>query len=390
MEFIRTTAINKILKIKARKKIIQGGTSAGKTFGIIPILIDKALKVKGLQISIVSESYPHLRRGARKDFINIMKAVQRWDETKWNKTESTYTFYNGSYIEFFSADSEMKSRGARRDILYINECNAISFEIYHQLAIRTNNEIYLDFNPSAEFWVHTEVEPHNDAELIKLTYKDNEALSKSIVDDIESAKEKAKKSDYWKNWWKVYGLGEIGNLEGIVFDNWKQIDNIPPDAKLLGYGLDFGYSVDPTTIVALYVLNGDLYVDEILYQKGMSNKAIADFINANCEKSYDIIGDSAEPKSIAEISTYGCQIYGAKKGRDSISFSIQLLLNYKMHITKNSTYLIKELRGYLWDKKHNGSKPKPLSHLPDHSIDALRYISTDKLEPTTEANYSFA
>ena len=389
MTFIRTTAINKILSIKKRKKIIQGGTSAGKTFGIIPILVDIAIKCPNKEISIVSESFPHLRRGAIKDFQKIMQLTGRWNDKCWHSSVYKYTFLNGSYIEFFSADNESRLRGARRNILYVNEANNIDFSSYYQLAIRTNEDIFIDFNPSMEFWAHTEVENDEDAELIILTYKDNEALDDTIIKEIESAKVKGEKSDYWMNWWNVYGLGKIGSLSGAVFTNWKQVNEVSSEAKLLGYGLDFGYSVDPTACVALYKLDGDLIVEELICQKEMSNQQIARFLRDKCEVGYPVIADSAEPKSIAEIFSYGVNIFPCKKGKDSIAYSIQLLQSHEMHITKNSLNLIKELRGYLWEKQKDGSKSqRPLGHVPDHCLDALRYIAMDKLGYQEDEGYS--
>ncbi len=380
MKFVRTTAINKILALTKRKKIIQGGTSAGKTFGIIPILIDIAIKVPDKEISIVSESFPHLRRGAIKDFKKIMRVTGRWSDKCWHSSNFTYTFPNGSFIEFFSADNESKLRGARRNILYINEANNILFSSYYQMAIRTNEDIYIDFNPSMEFWAHTEVEVGKDAELIILTYKDNEALDATVVEDIESAREKGKTSEYWKNWWNVYGLGKIGSLTGAIFTNWKPIDSIPEEARLLGYGLDFGYSGDESALTEIYLWNGKYVVNEMLYKKGMGNRELALFLKENCKKGFDIIADHAEPKSIAEIFSYGLDIYPAKKGSDSVLFSIKLLQQQELLITKSSLFLIKELRGYLWATDKSGNQTgKPLAHVPDHLLDSLRYIAMEKL-----------
>ena len=227
MTFIRTTAINKIRAISARKKVIQGGTSAGKTFGILPVLIDLATKTERLEISVVSESIPHLRRGAMKDFIKIMMETGRYIDSGWNRSLLTYNFVNGSYIEFFSADQEGRLRGARRNILYVNEANNVPFDAYHQLAIRTSNEIYLDFNPTAQFWAHTEVLQEPDSELLILTYKDNEALPANVLQDFNNAIVKAETSDYWKNWVRVYVNGEIGSLQGVIFSNWNQCDKMP-------------------------------------------------------------------------------------------------------------------------------------------------------------------
>lgn len=384
MTFIRTTAINKILSLTKRKKIIQGGTSAGKTFGVIPILIDNALRTPNKEISIVAESIPHLRRGAMKDFLKIMKMTHRFREEEWNKSLLRYDFQNGSFIEFFSANEEMRLRGARRNILYVNECNSITFEQYHSLAIRTNEDIFLDFNPSNEFWVHTEVQQDEDSDFLILTYKDNEGLSETIIREIESARDKAMTSAYWENWWNVYGLGKIGKLQGVVFDNWRQISTIPKDAVLQGYGLDFGFTSDPTAMVGLWKWNNKIIIKEILYQKGMTNKEIALFIKKSCEKGSLIVGDSAEPKSIDEIFNYGVNIFGATKGRDSILHSIQLIQNFELLISEDSINLIKELRGYVWSQDKNGHQEnKPSQYCQDHLIDALRYISQRVLD-----NYS--
>ena len=202
--FQRTTAINKILALKKRIKIVQGGTSAGKTYGILPILIDRAAKTPNTEISVVSESIPHLRRGALRDFVKIMKSINRFVDDRFNKSLLKYEFANGSFIEFFSADDSSKLRGGRRSILYINECNSVSFESYNELSIRTKNEVFLDYNPTAEFWVQTELEDQEDAEKIILTYKDNEALDIGIISQIEKNIKKAATSNYWKNWVRVY------------------------------------------------------------------------------------------------------------------------------------------------------------------------------------------
>lgn len=367
--FKYTTAIKKIRSLTKRKKVIQGGTSAGKTFGILPILIDKAARTPMLEISVVSESIPHLRRGAMKDFLKIMKLTNRYVDAHWNRSLLTYTFANGSYIEFFSADMDDKLRGARRNILYVNEANNVTFEAYLQLSIRTNKEIYIDFNPTQEFWAHTEVVPQDDADFIILNYQDNEALDENIVKEIESAKEKAKTSSYWENWWKVYGLGEIGSLQGAVFNNWKQIDKIPEEAKLIGIGLDFGYTNDPTAIVEVYNWNGQRIINELCYRSGMLNTDIAKILPSNVP----IYADSSEPKSIEEIRRFGKTIRGVTKGKDSINYGIQVMQSQEYLVTSKSTNLIKELRGYIWDTDKSGTKlNKPIDY-NNHGLDALRY-----------------
>ncbi len=379
-----------MLRLTKRKKIIQGGTSAGKTFGIIPILIDRAIKTPRLEISIVSESIPHLRRGCIKDFIKIMVLTSRWRPEEYNRSLLRYEFANGSYIEFFSVSDEARLRGARRNVLYVNEANNIPFQAYHQLAIRTDQDIYIDFNPSSQFWAHTEIEPGADAELIILTYKDNEALSSTIIDEIESAKYKASTSSYWANWWQVYGLGLVGSLEGVIFENWRAIPGLPRnengevEAELLGYGLDWGYTNDPTAVIGLYKYDGKVIIDEVLYKKGLTNRAIYNNLKDTIKKGAEIVGDSAEPKSIDELRNYGLNIYGAKKGPDSIRQGINLLQEYDLLITEQSTNVIKEIRGYVWNKDRAGQKEnRPAPNQMDHTLDAIRYIATSKLRNYT-------
>jgi phage terminase large subunit len=373
--FKRTTSINKILALKKRIKIIQGGTSAGKTFGILPVLIDKCTKNEGLEVSVVAESIPHLRRGALKDFIKVMRWTGRYNDDRFNKTLLRYEFANGSVIEFFSADDASKLRGARRDILYINECNNVTFESYNELSIRTKKEIFLDFNPANEFWVHTELKDEPDSDFIILTYKDNEALDESIVSQIEKNRLKAETSSYWANWWRVYGLGEIGSLEGVIFNNWKTIDTIPNDARLIGIGLDFGYTNDPTSAIEIYNYNGQRIVNELVYKTGMVNSDIAKILPNNVT----IYADSSEPKSIEEIRRFGKMIKGVTKGKDSINYGIDVMQRQDYLVTSNSQNLIKELRAYCWDTdKHGVRLNKPIDNY-NHGIDAWRYHEMETL-----------
>ena len=371
--FKRTTAINKILSLKKRIKGIQGGTSAGKTFGILPVLINRAIQTPNLEISIVAESIPHLKRGALKDFKKIMLLTNRWYDSYFNRTDSKFQFPNGSYIEFFSADNDAKLRGARRDILYMNECNNMTFHAYTELASRTKREVFLDWNPTAKFWFHNELEGDKDTDFIILTYEDNEACPQSAIDFILKAKEKAIKSNFWKNWYNVYGLGHVGNLDGVVFENWQQIDSLPTDAKYLGSGMDFGYTNDPTTLIDAYRYNNEIIFHESVYRTGLLNNDIAKLCKKDLRRF--IFADSAEPKSIEEIRRSGVIIKGAKKGKDSINYGISLLQENTFKVTKQSTNLIKELRNYTWDTDREGNKlNKPIDNF-NHCIDAMRYFA---------------
>ena len=382
---VQTTAQAKISKLKKRIRIVQGGTSSSKTFTILPFLIHYAAEFPNSEISVVAESIPHLKRGALKDFLKIMDWTNNFNPNNFNKSNLTYRFSNGSYIEFFSADQPDKLRGARRDILFINECNNVTFESYQQLSIRTKKFIYLDYNPTNEFWVHTELMQDSNSDFVILTYKDNEALDPAIVKEIEKAKEKAKTSSYWDNWWKVYGLGQIGSLEGVIFNNWKTIDRIPDEARLLGYGVDFGYTNDPTAIVEVYKYNNQRIVNEICYQKGLSNSQIAKYITTKLPAYCD----SAEPKSIAELVSYGVNATGVKKGADSINFGIQIMQDQDYLITSHSTNLINELRKYAYDKdKRTGvTLNKPIDFY-NHLIDSWRYHEMESIGIPNKGNYN--
>jgi phage terminase large subunit len=352
------------------------------------VLINIAAKAK-TEISVVSESIPHLRRGAMKDFGKVMQWTNRWRDEGWNKTLLTYTFANGSTIEFFSADQEAKLRGARRQVLYINEANNIDFEAYHQLAIRTSEAIYIDFNPVSEFWAHTEVLKEPDSELVVLTYRDNEALPATIRDDIEAAQVKAATSTYWANWWKVYGLGEVGSLQGVVFDDWQQVDGIDfAGDKLVAIGLDWGYTNDPTAVVAVYKRGSAILLHELIYQNGLTNQDIADHLRKlGIGRSWPIIADSAEPKSIEEVHRLGFNIHPATKGADSIRNSIDILKRQPLLVTRESTNLIKELRNYTWDTDKTGASLGVPIDRYNHAIDAVRYVALNKLSANAGGRY---
>ena len=382
--FKRTTAINKMLKMTARKKVIQGGTSAGKTYGIIPILIDKSTKQSRLKITVVAETLPAVKEGALDIFKNVMFDTGRWIENNWNASSLTYTFTNGSRIQFKSFDSVGKAKASgKRDILFLNEANHIPFEIADALMIRSK-ETWIDFNPDNEFWVHKETLKEHNSEFLLLTYHDNEGCPAETIEDLKIKQEKAKTSTYWENWCKVYIDGEIGSLEGVIFNNWNTIDTIPNDARLIGYGVDFGYSNDPTAIVEVYKWNDKRILNEICYQKELSNSQIAKLIPTK-DSAYC---DSAEPKSIAELKALGVRAYPVTKGSDSINFGIQVMQEQDYLVTSKSINLISELRKYAWDKdKRTGEKlNKPIDNF-NHAIDAVRYHEMETCKNTTKINH---
>ena len=371
-----TTATRKLLALRERIKGVAGGTSAGKTISILQILIDKAQSDKTPTLtSIVSESYPHLKRGAMRDFLNIMQSHNYFKDDAWNKTDSIYTFETGSRIEFFSADQPSKVRGPRRDRLYMNECNNIAYEAFDQLEVRTKHEVWLDWNPTNEFWWYDEVAPNREHDFITLTYKDNEGLDPQIVASIEARRHN-------KAWWQVYGLGQLGEVEGKIFTDWQILDEVPHEARLERRGLDFGYSNDPSVIVDIYSYNGGIILDEQLYQKGMSNKQIADLIlNLPSPKTL-VVGDSSEPKSIDELSSYGVNIIPANKGQGSVLQGIQKLQDQRVSITKRSINGIKEYRNYMWVTDKDGKILNVPIDLWNHFMDATRYAN-ETMKPSS-------
>ena len=363
----QTTATHKILALRKRIRGVSGGTSASKTISILLWLIDRGLSRGEKEVmSVVSETMPHLKRGAIRDFLNIMIECNYFVDKRWNKTDMIYTFETGKILEFFSADQPGRVRGPRRDILFVNEANNIPYETYTQLEIRTRKVIWLDWNPVAEFWFYTEVlNQRKDVDFLTLTYKDNEALDRSIVETIEARRNN-------KNWWLVYGLGQLGEAEGRIFTGWKvDLDEVPPDARLERYGLDFGYTNDPTAIVAIYKYNNAFILDEICYLKGLSNKDIADLLN-NQQKRL-VVADSAEPKSIDEIKKYGINITASTKGQGSILQGIQFVQDQKIMVTKRSVNLIKEYRNYLWQTDKEGRIINEPQEFMNHSMDSVRY-----------------
>ena len=380
MPYIETTATQKIKRLDRRIRAVAGGTSASKTISILLYLIAKAQYDKTPTLtSVVSESFPHLRRGAMRDFLNIMQEHGYFKDDLWSKTDFTYTFETGSKLEFFSADQPSKVRGPRRDRLFVNEANNVPREAWEQLLIRTKEFAFADWNPTNDFYIYEDyvldelkqTTKTEDADFIILTYKDNEALDPAIVKEIESRQGN-------KNWWDVYGRGLRGEVEGKIYKDWRIIDDIPHEARLERYGLDFGYSIDPAAIVSVHYYNGGYILNEELYQKELSNRRLADaFLNL---PSALVIADSAEPKSIDELKEYGVNVMPANKGQGSINQGIQYVQDQQISVTKRSLNLIKEYRNYLWKTDKDGVIQNVPEGGLDHALDAVRY-AMESLRP---------
>jgi len=362
-----TTATKRIFALKKRIRAISGGTSASKTISILIWLIDYCQTNHGREklATVVSESYPHLEKGAMTDFEHIMKDRNYWDDKLWNKSKHTYTFETKNKLEFFSVDTYGKAHGPRRDVLFVNEANNLAYNIVDQLITRTRETIWLDWNPTSEFWFYTDMQGlRDDIDFITLTYKDNEALDKATIKEIESHK-------HIRGWWQVYGLGQLGDLEGKIYKGWKLIDDIPEEARLEKYGLDFGYSNDPSAGGAVYKWNDAIVLDEILHQKGLSNQQIAEVFQSNDRAI--VVADSAEPKSIDEIRSHGIPIIPSQKGKDSVNHGIQYVQDQKIFVTKRSINLWKEYRNYLWMTDKDGTIINTPSPIWNHHMDWIRY-----------------
>lgn len=371
MAYSETTALHKVLALKKDFRLVAGGTSASKTISILQVLIDTAQSRKDILIDVVSETMPHMRGGAMLDFENIMKAHNYWDDSRWNKTLTTYIFETGTKMHFFSADAPSKAHGPRRDILYVNEGNNIPYAIFDHMATRTRETVWVDWNPSVEYWAYSEIMNNplyaGMFDFITLTYKDNEALDERTIKKIEAHKGNAM-------WWQVYGLGQLGEIEGRIYTGWKWLDEIPHEARFVKRGLDFGYTNDPTGILDVYEYNGGFIFDERCYQYGMSNEDIADFIKSLDNSSQLIIADSSEPKSIARLQTLGLNVLPAIKGQGSINVGIDFIQSKPISATKRSTNLKKEYERAIWLK--DKITDKFINKAPDidnHLLDPARY-----------------
>ena len=344
----------------------QGGTRSGKTYNILLWVVSYCFANTNKTIAIVRKTYPALRTSVMRDFFEILENIGIYAEQYHNKAESSY-YLNGNRVEFISVDSPQKIRGRKRDICFINEANEITSEDFFQLNVRTTERIIIDYNPSEEFWVFDEVIPREDCDYHITTYKDNKFLSPELVREIELLEQK---DEYY---WKVYGLGELAAIQGVVFTNWVQSTFNPDDYTFKGYGMDFGFTNDPTTLIEVREGEGELWVRELIFTTGLTNQDISAEMKLLDVKG-DIVADSAEPKSIEELSRLGWNIRPAIKGTDSVRAGIDLLRQYKINVHSDSVNLVKEFKSY----KHKQDKSGKYLNEPvdafNHGIDALRYF----------------
>ena len=367
--------------------VLQGGTRSGKTYSILLALIEFAYKNqnKNLYITIARKTMPALRGTSMRDFFEILKNENLYDERLHNKSSGLYLLF-GNNFEFISVDQPQRVRGRKRDVLFLNEGNEFSFDEYTQLALRTTYKIIIDFNPSDEFhWLYKQIidADRDDVDFHISTYKDNPFLDTETVKEIERLKQVD------ENLWRVFGEGLRGISTENIFPQFNIIDSIPDNAKEIAFGLDFGYSADPTTLVKVYKHDLDLYIDELIYEKGLTNQDIANKMkDLNIDRRLECFADSSEPKSIEEI--YRMQVSNikpAKKGADSIRIGIDVMKRHKLNITKRSVNTIKEFRNYKWIKdKNNEITNRPVDAF-NHSIDAVRYVCLNKLMVSYSGKY---
>lgn len=367
--------------------INQGGTWSSKTISILQCLFTEGLENPGEFITVAGQDIPNLKVGALRDAQRIISSSEQLQQyiRSYNKSERIYTLTNGTVIEFNSYDSWQDAKSGKRDRLFINEINFPGAEaIYRELAMRTSKKIYLDYNPNEEFWVHTDLLKEPGIQLIRSDHRHNTFLTQAQHARIEAIKEKDLEL------WKVYARGMTGKLEGLVFRNWDIVPEIPEGATLLGTGLDFGYTNDPSTLIDVYTHCGELWLDERLYEYGLTNAPIAgseiqqpnisdNLTELGYNGNSDIVADSAEPKSITELALAGWYVRPAKKGPDSVRTGIDVLKRYKMHITRRSANLRKELSSYKWKVDRNGKTLNEPVDFNNHLIDPLRYVALDKL-----------
>lgn len=374
METIKTTKVfTQLANSEKRISVFQGGTRSGKTYNIIVWLVVMALSTKNRVYTICRATLTSLKGSVLRDFIEILNKLELYDERNHNRTENNYVL-NENLFEFISIDQPIKIRGRKRHFLFINEANELDYESWMQLLFRTSDKIILDYNPSDEFhWIYEKVITRDDADFYQSTYLDNPFLDEGIRNEIERLRE----GD--ENYWKVYGLGERASLEGLVFKNWTEIDVMPNNIDMT-YGLDFGFVNDASALIAVGVKGKDLFVDEIFYKHNLTNEDIGNVMRLRgISRTDEIIADSSEPKSIHEIWKLGFNIFPARKGKDSVKYGINLLLNYKIYVTCRSRNVVSELRNYRWKKDKEGNWMNVPIDKYNHCIDAIRYVAQMKL-----------
>lgn len=364
-------AVEEVMNRTPRIAVVQGGTSAGKTYAILQYLIICAMhgKIHGL-VSIVSESMPHLKRGAMRDFMKILQQEEIYTAANHNKSDSTYDIGNTRF-EFFSADRDDKLRGARRDYLFVNEANNVTFQAWSELFIRTRNYAIIDFNPVSEFWAHTEILGHPEesfrekVQFIKLNYMNNEALDETTIESIE-----ARRHD--TDWFEVYGLGNVGTPQGVIFPSstWS-VGELPESASYVCSGMDFGES-NPTTLIDLYKHDGIDYYDEVHYEAGVRLDRLLPVMKAEGVRRM-VVADPSHETLIRQLGQHGVQIMGVKKFRGSVDGGLAMMKAKPFVVTKRSVHLIKELRNYVYEKTRNGIQLDTPRKYLDHAIDAARY-----------------
>jgi len=383
----KTTALRKVSALKRKIQVIRGGQGSGKTISILILLVNHASRVPDREILILSSELTKMRLTVIKDFVKVMKSAGIWNERNFI-AGTLYRYPNGSFIKFIGLDKDDVGKGLRSDVAYFNEINKCDSESYRQVATRAG-KVIMDYNPDSTFFVDRDVIPREDSDFLQLTFNDNEELPeterKEILNyhklafgvpyDPNRTQELPILNSYWANLWEVYGLGNIGALMGVVYSNWSEIDNVPDAAKFIGYGMDFGYTNDPTAIVALYRFDGQDIYDELEYSTGLLNNDIAASLKANgITKVMTGYADSADPKSIAEINRYRYRIKPAKKGADSIMYGIGLIQEEHFRVTKRSHNIKKELRAYRWDTDKNGEEINKPKDKDNHAADAMRYV----------------
>ena len=384
----KTTSLLKIAQLKKRIKVIRGGQGAGKTISILILLINHASSKPNKEILVLSAELTKMRLTVIKDFVKLMRLIGIYDDARF-LAGTLYRFQNGSFIKFIGLDKSDVGKGLRSDVAYFNEVNKIDFESYRQVASRAG-QVYADYNPDAEFYIDTDVVNREDCDFLQLTFRDNELLSESERNEILMYQKNGYnddgtiKNDYWANLWNVYGLGNIGNLQGVVFNNWTKCDSIPNDAEFIAYGMDWGFTSDPTTLTAVYRYNKDLYLDELIYETGLTNSDIIKKLqDLGVQRHQMIVADSAEPKSIEDIRRAGYRIEGAKKGADSIRNSIDTLQQQKLFITARSINGLKEASNYKWATDGLGKTLNIPEDKHNHFWDSVRYVALNRLKKST-------